>query len=103
MEIVMNQSRPGPVPGDDEVISAANVEWLLEWLHRTPPKFEDERLAPPLDRDRLRLLARHKLDKAAARPLFELIQRFQSWRDTYRELLVEEFHRGGEESHGPQS
>ena len=101
----MNDSSPGAARGDDESISIAPVEELLQRLHRTPPQFEDERLAPPVDHDRLRSLARHELGKEAARPVLELVHRFQSWRDAYRALLVEEFHRGAGESpsRDPQS
>lgn len=88
----MSESSSGSAR-EDESLPLEDIESLLETLHRTPPAFEDERMAPPLDRERLRLLARHELDQETARPLFVLIHRFQSWRDTFKALLIEEFHR----------
>jgi hypothetical protein len=86
---------------DEELPSPERIEALLERLHRTPPQFEEERLAPPVDRDLLRSLARRELSEAAARPVFRLILRFQSWRDAYKLLLVEEFHRSSQGSPPP--
>jgi hypothetical protein len=83
-------SRPSDEP-------PSRLEDLLEWLHRRPSEFRDERLAPPVDHELLRALARHELKEDAARPLFHLVHSFRSWRDAYRESLIEEFRRASDE------
>lgn len=64
---------------------------LLERLHAMPPAFEDESLAPEVDRDVLVALVRRELPQEQARLVYWLIYAFKSWSDAHNDVLVEEF------------
>lgn len=53
----------------------------------------DESLAPEIDRELLRALARKQLSEAKARAVYELVHRFASWNRAHGEVLLEEFRR----------
>lgn len=55
------------------------------------PQFQDESLAPELDRELLIRLARRELPEKYARLAYRLIHSFASWRNCYADLVAEEF------------
>lgn len=71
----------------------ARMRELLDRLHETPPVFEDESIAPEVDRKLLLSLARGELPEDQARLVYRLVYSFKSWCDAHTEVLTEEFHR----------
>lgn len=71
----------------------ARIRELLDRLHETPPVFEDESIAPEVDRKLLLSLARGELPEDQARLVYRLVYSFKSWCDAHTEVLTEEFHR----------
>lgn len=69
----------------------ARIRELLDRLHETPPVFEDESLAPEVDRKLLLALARGELPEGQARLVYRLVYSFKSWCDAHTEVLTEEF------------
>jgi len=53
-----------------------------------PPRYEDERCAPPVDRQALLALIERRLPEKEARELYRLTFRFRSWADALTELRV---------------
>jgi hypothetical protein len=53
-----------------------------------PPRYEDERHAPPVDREALWALIEKRLPAKDARELYRLTFRFRSWADALTELRV---------------
>lgn len=78
--------------GDSRTSGESLVE-TLERLHRTPPQFKDESLAPDVDRPLLVALVRQQLSVEEARLVYRLIHSFASWNAAHAEVLIEEFHR----------
>lgn len=66
-----------------------------------PPRYEDERQAPPVDREALRALIEKRLPKEEARELYRLTFRFRSWADALTELRVVSIRRVRLDSEGP--
>jgi hypothetical protein len=52
------------------------------------PEYEDERFAPPVDREALQALVDQKLPGEEARELYRLTLRFRSWADALAELSL---------------
>jgi hypothetical protein len=50
------------------------------------PAYEDERFAPPVDREALQALVDKKLPPEEARELYRLALRFRSWADALSEV-----------------
>jgi hypothetical protein len=50
------------------------------------PAYEDERFAPPVDREALKALVDKKLPREKVRELYRLTLRFRSWADALAEL-----------------
>ena len=65
-------------------------QWL-EQFHAAPPTFEDESLAPEVDREVLVSLVRRQLSREHARLVYQLVYSFQSWSDAHNEELIKEF------------
>ena len=74
----------------DEPAERSMAQWL-EQLQAAPPAFEDESLAPEVDRKVLVSLVRRQLSREHARLIYQLIYSFQSWSDAHDEVLIEEF------------
>lgn len=70
-------------PGADE---PKNV-WEEFGLSR--PEYEDERDAPPVDREALRALVARRLSEKKCRELYRLTLRFRSWAEALAELDAE--------------
>lgn len=71
----------------------AKIRELLDRLHKTPPVFEDESIAPEVDRELLLSLARGELPEDQERLVYRLVYSFKSWCDAHTEALTEEFHK----------
>ena len=55
----------------------------------TRPSYEDERNAPPVDRERLRALVEKRLPEEERREVYRLTFRFRSWAEALAELDAE--------------
>jgi hypothetical protein len=58
-----------------------------------PYPFEDESLAPEVDRPLLAALARGELSEEAAKAAYRLVATFKSWSDAHVEAVAEAFRR----------
>lgn len=67
-------------------------ESLLDLLNRSRPEFQDEALAPPVDRGLLGKLVRNELSEVRATEVYRLVISFRSWDEAHTEILTE-FHR----------
>ncbi len=56
-------------------------------------RFRNECLAPEVDHELLRRLARKELSRETSRMAFRLIHSFESWRNAHADVVVEEFQR----------
>lgn len=56
-----------------------------------PPTFQDESLAPAVDRPFLAALARGELSEEQARAAYRLVVSFKSWSDAHAEAVAEAF------------
>lgn len=65
-----------------------------------PPRYEDERHAPPVDRDALRALVEMRLPERDARELYRLTFRFRSWAEALAELRVARLRKAPPDSEG---
>lgn len=57
------------------------------------PKYEDEQIAPPVDRDALRALVERRIPEEKRRELYRLTLRFRSWAEALAELDAETLRR----------
>ena len=57
----------------------------------TGQKWQDERLAPPVDEELLRALVRRELSTEEAREVYRRIHSFRSWSEAHARILVKEF------------
>jgi len=66
------------------------------WLEfgMTPPEWEDEANAPPVDTAELHALFRGELPDDRARRIESLIQHFRSWAEARLQIGAEEFRKG---------
>jgi hypothetical protein len=55
----------------------------------TRPRYEDERNAPPVDRERLRAFVEKRLPEEERREVYRLTFRFRSWAEALAELDAE--------------
>ena len=78
-----NTEKHKPQPRADE---PRNV-WEEFGLGR--PEYEDERDAPPVDREALRALVARRLSEKKRRELYRLTLRFRSWAEALAELDAE--------------
>ena len=58
-----------------------------------PRQFQDESLAPEVDRELLQALVRRELTEETARAVYHLIHSFRSWNEAHAQILIEEFRR----------
>ena len=58
-----------------------------------PKPWMEDRYAPEVDRDLLRRLARKEPSRDQFRAVYMLIEAFGCWRDAWRDIIVEEFHK----------
>jgi hypothetical protein len=66
------------------------------------PKYEDERAAPPVDREALRALVERRLPEDQRRELYRLTLRFRSWAEALAELDAEALRKEMGEPDGPR-
>jgi hypothetical protein len=66
-----------------------------------PPRYEDERHAPPVDREALWALIEKRLPEKEARELYRLTFRFRSWADALTELRAASLRKVRPAAEGP--
>jgi hypothetical protein len=66
------------------------------------PNYEDERAAPPVDREALRALVERRLPEDQRRELYRLTLRFRSWAEALAELDAESLRKEMGEPDGPR-
>lgn len=66
-----------------------------------PPCYEDERHAPPVDREALQALVDKRLPEREVRELYRLTFRFRSWAEALAELDVASLRRAQKGANGP--
>jgi hypothetical protein len=66
------------------------------------PKYEDERSAPPVDRERLLALVEKRLPEVERRELYRLTIRFRSWADALAEIDAGDLQKGMSETGSPR-
>jgi hypothetical protein len=86
---------PGEQRGDQTRSELKKIDLveLFARLSSTPLAFEDERLAPDVDRDVLVSLVRGELPEDEARVIYRLVYSFKSWCDAHTEVLAEQSRR----------
>jgi hypothetical protein len=92
---MMNSKEHKRQPAADE---SKNV-WEEFGLSR--PEFEDERDAPPVDREALCALIARRLSEKKRRELYHLTLRFRSWAEALAELDAESLKKDMGGPHGP--
>jgi hypothetical protein len=75
---------------------------LWEEFGLPPPRYEDERHAPPVDREALQALVDKRLPEGEVRELYRLTFRFRSWAEALAELDVASLRRAQKEANGPK-
>lgn len=63
---------------------------LLKQIHSTPPDFDDESLAPEVDRAVLVSPVNRELSTDESRRVYRLVYSFKSWYDAHNEVLLEQ-------------
>jgi hypothetical protein len=84
-------------PGDDEPRN------LWEEFGLPPPRYEDERHAPPVDRGALQALVDKRLPEEEIRELYRLTFRFRSWAQALAELDAASLRRAQKGANGPKA
>lgn len=80
---------------------AGEPQNVWEEFGLTRPKYEDERTAPPVDRERLLALVEKQLPAEERRELYRLTIRFRSWAEALAEIDAGELQKGMSETGGP--
>ena len=81
-----------PPPDDDLAEDVGSSIWKL--LNLPPPRASDPRDAPEVDLELLRKLVRKEIPKDSVGPAYMLIHAFDSWKEAFAQIVIEEF-RGG--------
>lgn len=62
---------------------------------RQERKYLDEKDAPPVNPEVLRLLVSRQLHGEAAKKILKLVASFESWNSAYREMIIKEMQKPG--------
>lgn len=81
---------------------AGEPQNVWEEFGLTRPKYEDERAAPPVDRERLHALVEKRLPEEERRELYRLTIRFRSWAEALAEIDAGDLRKGMSETGSPQ-
>jgi len=81
---------------------AGEPQNVWEEFGLTRPKYEDERTAPPVDRERLQALVEKRLPEEERRELYRLTIRFRSWAEALAEIDAGDLLNGMSETGSPQ-
>lgn len=80
---------------------AGKPQNVWEEFGLTRPKYEDDRTAPPVDRERLQALVEKRLPEEERRELYRLTIRFRSWAEALAEIDAGDLRKGMRETGGP--
>ena len=83
-----------PPPDDDLAEDIGSSIWKL--LNLPHPRTSDPRDAPEVDREILRKLVRKELPKDSVGAAYMLIHAFDSWKEAFAQIVIEEFRRGAD-------
>ena len=67
---------------------------LWEALNLPEPRRSDDRIAPKVDRSLLARLLHKELPNGTVHAVYRLIHAFDSWKQAYAEMVIEEFSQG---------
>ena len=81
---------------------AGEPQNVWEEFSLTRPKYEDERTAPPVDRERLLALVEKRLSEPERRELYRLTIRFRSWAEALAEIDAGDLRNGMSETGSPR-
>lgn len=81
---------------------ASDPQNVWEEFGLTRPKYEDERTAPPVDRERLLALVQKRLPEAERRELYRLTICFRSWAEALAEIDAGDLRKGMSETGSPR-
>ncbi len=81
---------------------AGEPQNVWEEFGLTRPKYEDERTAPPVDRERLLALVEKRLSEPERRELYRLTIRFRSWAEALAEIDAGDLRNGMSETGSPR-
>jgi hypothetical protein len=81
---------------------AGEPQNVWEEFGLTRPKYEDERTAPPVDRERLHALVEKRLPEPERRELYRLTIRFRSWAEALAEIDAGDLRNGMSETGSPR-
>lgn len=81
---------------------AGEPQNVWEEFGLTRPKYEDERTAPPVDRERLLALVEKRIPEPERRELYRLTIRFRSWSDALAEIDAGDLRKVMSETDGPR-
>ena len=78
-------------PANEEEREARRRQLWLKTLGVSPPEWEDEALAPPVDRELVRAFVRRTLTESQDRHVDDLISRYRSWSRACTDAAVEAY------------
>lgn len=87
------KSKSTPQTEPDEQFDESLPASLWAALNLPEPRRSDDRFAPEVDRSLLLRLLRKELPEGMVHAAYRLIHAFDSWKQAYAEMVIEEFRR----------